>query len=227
MVPYDPGTPPDLAGDKLNYMVAHVVEFDMMKPDQVAADFAQGNIVSPGMLKLVACKGAQNFGGKLAAGLEKQGKKIAVVAATGLVHATGKGIASYSAWGREEAAKHGFTGVMNSKTKDAYGRVRAQRDLFQKRIAELRASLQEIPANEREAARAEAVKKVKVLVAEFFDMAVAMLNEAQKKGSGEVAFRTTAQEGWVTFTAETDEATKEIVAKEVPTSEDEANFVLL
>jgi hypothetical protein len=226
MVPYEEGTPPDLAGDKLNYMVVHVVELGMMNADKVAADFAKGKIVSPSVLKLIACKGAQNFGAGLAAGLAKQDKQVAVVAATGLVHATGKGITSYSAWGVKEAAKHEFSGEINKKTKDAYGRVKAQRHLLQVQIAELRESLQNVPENERQAASANAVEKVKALVAEFFDIAIEKLNEAQKKAGGE-AFQTTAREGWITFTATTDEATKEIVANGVPATEEDAKLVLM
>lgn len=200
LVSYEEGKAIDLVGEKVNYIVGHVVNLDDMaiwqthEAEDVAEDFSNGGIETPSTIKLIACKAGQQFGAALSRGLTKHGKDVTVIASTGIVHATGKGITSYAPdTDSEEVKKHGFTGLI---AKDAIEDVSKERKLLSKRIDKIRRNVRSLLEKEQEKEAEQEVNSAKLEISSFFSFAVQRLNESNKKQN---PFSTPASEGWIKF----------------------------
>ncbi|HJT58048.1 MAG TPA: DUF4157 domain-containing protein [Ktedonobacteraceae bacterium] len=199
-VAYERGKPTPLAGEPLHYLIGHitntlgteneVIESDWAghQPDQVAEDFARGGIESPSTVTLIACMAGQHWGPQLARALKDNHKDVSVISSTGMVHATGAGIASYAPKADiQEAQEQGFTGTVDSKTIETVKKVRKQ---LGRHIDDYRREMRKLQPQEAE----KLLEQAKAEIATFFNEAIRLLNRSQAKFS---SFAKTANEGWM------------------------------
>jgi hypothetical protein len=104
---YKPGAPPDLAGERINYLVGHVTfgsggqdKLDPywagQGPAAIVADLVAGHIEAGSALKILGCLGGVSLAPQIATRLAAAGKAgVSVIASADIVHATGAGIVSF------------------------------------------------------------------------------------------------------------------------------------
>jgi hypothetical protein len=106
-VKYTPGTPPNLAGERINYLVGHVTfgndgkdeldpEWARQGPAAIVRDLVAGNIEAGSTLKILGCRAGVSLASQIATRLAAAGKAgVSVIASPHIVHATGVGIVSF------------------------------------------------------------------------------------------------------------------------------------
>jgi hypothetical protein len=155
---YKSGAPPDLAGERINYLVGHVSfggggkdlqdpYWAGLGPAQIVEDLVAGNIEPGSTLKILGCLGGVSLAGKIATLLEQKGKAdVSVIASPDIVHATGEGIVSFPMKKNNEQLTKAYAARNNSGKK------------LVKQMAEWRAQIRALRAKRQqltEAARLE------------------------------------------------------------------------
>jgi hypothetical protein len=190
-VPYRKNQPPQLAGEPVNYVIGHIYEPDDQAPfwgefvgaDVMAQDFATGDIKADSIVKLIGCGGGadNSFGPALARNLGQAGKTVTVIATTGVVHATGAGIASYP-----------YKPAKGSATKTEVKKIEKSKEKLKKKVRDI---LEKIKDGGN---RDELLVELREAGAQHFDYSVTIINMLSGQGKLD-PLSTPTLEGWRAF----------------------------